>query len=240
MTFVCTSCSGLLRGLNPSHRIKAISMAKWTADEVAELDQKGNKNNQGKWLANWNDSSDEVPDKDKNPKGYARFLERKYDGKWKARAGGGGGGGGSSAIAAGGDPQRGTTPEWFCKHNGCNYMKNRLDDVFCGECGQRHVNIGGAAAPRSVPPTSDPFGADPFGQKQTPSVITAAGEKPILSAAQQAAAQQALFSADFSSLGGASAWGGAAPAHAAVAAAAAAPPPMYCASSADNSAGEPK
>ena len=34
-SFVCTKCSGMLRGINPPHRIKSISMSSFSADEVA-------------------------------------------------------------------------------------------------------------------------------------------------------------------------------------------------------------
>ncbi|CDW52193.1 ArfGap domain containing protein [Trichuris trichiura] len=41
-SFVCTSCSGLLRGLNPPHRVKSISMATFTADEIEFVKSRGN------------------------------------------------------------------------------------------------------------------------------------------------------------------------------------------------------
>ncbi len=39
-TFVCTVCSGMHREFN--HRIKAISMSKFSAEEVADIEAKGN------------------------------------------------------------------------------------------------------------------------------------------------------------------------------------------------------
>merc|ERR1712062_143431 len=33
-SFVCTKCSGMLRGITPPHRIKSISMSTFTAEEV--------------------------------------------------------------------------------------------------------------------------------------------------------------------------------------------------------------
>ena len=39
-TFVCTVCSGIHREFN--HRIKGISMSKFTSEEVAEMEAKGN------------------------------------------------------------------------------------------------------------------------------------------------------------------------------------------------------
>ncbi|KAI0216477.1 Arf-GAP domain and FG repeat-containing protein 1 [Lamellibrachia satsuma] len=40
--FVCTSCSGLLRGLNPPHRVKSISMMSFTPEEMDYLSCHGN------------------------------------------------------------------------------------------------------------------------------------------------------------------------------------------------------
>ena len=39
-TFVCTVCSGIHREFN--HRIKSISMSKFSAEEVADIEAKGN------------------------------------------------------------------------------------------------------------------------------------------------------------------------------------------------------
>lgn len=41
-TFVCTACSGILRGLNPPHRVKSINMATFTVDEIDFLKARGN------------------------------------------------------------------------------------------------------------------------------------------------------------------------------------------------------
>ncbi|CAB1351674.1 unnamed protein product, partial [Coregonus sp. 'balchen'] len=40
--FVCTSCSGMLRGLNPPHRVKSISMTTFSQQEVEFLQNHGN------------------------------------------------------------------------------------------------------------------------------------------------------------------------------------------------------
>ncbi|MGH0186804.1 UNVERIFIED_CONTAM: hypothetical protein FKN15_022568 [Acipenser sinensis] len=40
--FVCTSCSGILRGLNPPHRVKSISMTTFSQQEVEFLQSHGN------------------------------------------------------------------------------------------------------------------------------------------------------------------------------------------------------
>ena len=36
-SFVCTACSGKLRGITPPHRVKSISMASFTPDEIDVL-----------------------------------------------------------------------------------------------------------------------------------------------------------------------------------------------------------
>jgi len=48
--FVCTSCSGLLRGLNPPHRIKSISMASFNQQELDFLQKHGNQVCHYTWL----------------------------------------------------------------------------------------------------------------------------------------------------------------------------------------------
>lgn len=55
--FVCTSCSGLLRGLNPPHRIKSISMASFNQQEIEFLQKHGNQVCQNTWLALWEHAS---------------------------------------------------------------------------------------------------------------------------------------------------------------------------------------
>ncbi|XP_035263408.1 arf-GAP domain and FG repeat-containing protein 2 isoform X2 [Anguilla anguilla] len=44
--FVCTSCSGMLRGLNPPHRVKSISMTTFSQQEVEFLQNHGNESDQ--------------------------------------------------------------------------------------------------------------------------------------------------------------------------------------------------
>ncbi|XP_041779199.1 putative GPI-anchored protein pfl2 isoform X1 [Anopheles merus] len=52
-SFVCTSCSGILRGLTPPHRVKSISMATFTQEEIEFLKQNGNDNCSRTWLGLW-------------------------------------------------------------------------------------------------------------------------------------------------------------------------------------------
>ncbi|XP_050086095.1 arf-GAP domain and FG repeat-containing protein 1 isoform X2 [Anopheles aquasalis] len=52
-SFVCTSCSGILRGLTPPHRVKSISMATFTQEEIEFLKRNGNENCSRTWLGLW-------------------------------------------------------------------------------------------------------------------------------------------------------------------------------------------
>ncbi|CAH1130351.1 unnamed protein product [Ceutorhynchus assimilis] len=49
-SFVCTKCSGILRGITPPHRVKSISMATFTAEEIDIIRSKGNEYCRKAWL----------------------------------------------------------------------------------------------------------------------------------------------------------------------------------------------
>ncbi|XP_063918337.1 arf-GAP domain and FG repeat-containing protein 1 isoform X1 [Zophobas morio] len=49
-SFVCTKCSGMLRGLTPPHRVKSISMATFTTEEIDMLKSRGNDYCRSVWL----------------------------------------------------------------------------------------------------------------------------------------------------------------------------------------------
>ncbi|XP_049821963.1 arf-GAP domain and FG repeat-containing protein 1 [Aethina tumida] len=49
-SFVCTKCSGMLRGITPPHRVKSISMATFTQDEIELLRSRGNDYCRKTWL----------------------------------------------------------------------------------------------------------------------------------------------------------------------------------------------
>ncbi|GJQ85731.1 drongo [Trypoxylus dichotomus] len=49
-SFVCTKCSGMLRGLTPPHRVKSISMATFTSEEVELVQNRGNDYCRRTWL----------------------------------------------------------------------------------------------------------------------------------------------------------------------------------------------
>ncbi|XP_021700514.1 arf-GAP domain and FG repeat-containing protein 1 isoform X2 [Aedes aegypti] len=52
-SFVCTTCSGILRGLTPPHRVKSISMATFTQEEIDFVRQNGNDTCSRTWLGLW-------------------------------------------------------------------------------------------------------------------------------------------------------------------------------------------
>ncbi|XP_034667209.1 arf-GAP domain and FG repeat-containing protein 1 isoform X2 [Drosophila subobscura] len=52
-SFVCTRCSGVLRGLTPPHRVKSISMATFTQEEIDFLRSHGNELCAKTWLGLW-------------------------------------------------------------------------------------------------------------------------------------------------------------------------------------------
>jgi hypothetical protein len=42
-SFVCSKCSGVLRGITPPHRIKSISMSSFTNEEIESIRTRGQK-----------------------------------------------------------------------------------------------------------------------------------------------------------------------------------------------------
>nr|XP_033780728.1 arf-GAP domain and FG repeat-containing protein 2 isoform X2 [Geotrypetes seraphini] len=79
-SFVCTSCSGLLRGLNPPHRVKSISMTTFTEQEVNFLQARGNEVCRKIWLGLCDSRSSVVPDS-RDPQKVKEFLQEKYEKK---------------------------------------------------------------------------------------------------------------------------------------------------------------
>uniref|UniRef100_A0A3P8UI97 ArfGAP with FG repeats 2 n=1 Tax=Cynoglossus semilaevis TaxID=244447 RepID=A0A3P8UI97_CYNSE len=66
-SFVCTSCSGMLRGLNPPHRVKSISMTTFSQQEVEFLQNHGNEIGRRTWLC--------------DSQKFKEFLQDKYEKK---------------------------------------------------------------------------------------------------------------------------------------------------------------
>ncbi|VVC34195.1 Arf GTPase activating protein [Cinara cedri] len=75
-SFVCTSCSGLLRGLTPPHRVKSISMATFNTEEIDFIKSRGNENCQRVWLGMY-DSKQPTNDE----KQIKDFMVSKYEKK---------------------------------------------------------------------------------------------------------------------------------------------------------------
>ncbi|KAM4565736.1 arf-GAP domain and FG repeat-containing protein 1a isoform 11-T11 [Odontesthes bonariensis] len=79
-SFVCTSCSGILRGLNPPHRVKSISMTTFTQQEIEFLQKHGNEACKRIWLGLYDDRTSSVPDF-REPQKVKEFLQEKYEKK---------------------------------------------------------------------------------------------------------------------------------------------------------------
>lgn len=79
-SFVCTSCSGILRGLNPPHRVKSISMTTFTQQEIEFLQKHGNEVCKQIWLGLYDDRTSSVPDF-REPQKVKEFLQEKYEKK---------------------------------------------------------------------------------------------------------------------------------------------------------------
>ncbi|XP_054714825.1 arf-GAP domain and FG repeat-containing protein 1-like [Uloborus diversus] len=52
-SFVCTTCSGILRGLTPPHRVKSISMTTFSTEEIEFLKNRGNDYCKYVWLGTY-------------------------------------------------------------------------------------------------------------------------------------------------------------------------------------------
>ncbi|XP_065132140.1 arf-GAP domain and FG repeat-containing protein 1b isoform X1 [Paramisgurnus dabryanus] len=79
-SFVCTTCSGILRGLNPPHRVKSISMTTFTQQEIEFLQKHNNEVCKHIWLGLYDDKSSVIPDF-REPQKVKEFLQEKYEKK---------------------------------------------------------------------------------------------------------------------------------------------------------------
>ncbi|KDR15368.1 Arf-GAP domain and FG repeats-containing protein 1 [Zootermopsis nevadensis] len=77
-SFVCTSCSGMLRGLTPPHRVKSISMASFSPEEVELIKSRGNDYCRQIWLGLY-DANDAHDTKDEQQ--IKDFMIAKYEKK---------------------------------------------------------------------------------------------------------------------------------------------------------------
>ncbi|XP_055053687.2 arf-GAP domain and FG repeat-containing protein 2 isoform X1 [Misgurnus anguillicaudatus] len=78
--FVCTSCSGMLRGLNPPHRVKSISMTTFSQQEVEFLQNHGNEVGRRTWLCMFDPKTDGCFDA-RDALKLKEFLQEKYERK---------------------------------------------------------------------------------------------------------------------------------------------------------------
>ncbi|XP_059159549.1 arf-GAP domain and FG repeat-containing protein 1-like [Physella acuta] len=79
-SFVCTSCSGILRGLNPPHRVKSISMASFTPEEMDFLKSHGNELNRKVFLGLYDSRSWPEPDS-RDEQRVRDYMVQKYENK---------------------------------------------------------------------------------------------------------------------------------------------------------------
>ncbi|KAJ3669009.1 hypothetical protein LUZ60_010959 [Juncus effusus] len=74
-TFVCLSCSGIHREF--THRVKSVSMSKFTSQEVNSLQQGGNQRFREVYLKNWDMTRMRLPDSS-NPERIRDFIRSVY------------------------------------------------------------------------------------------------------------------------------------------------------------------
>ncbi|XP_038051008.1 arf-GAP domain and FG repeat-containing protein 1-like [Patiria miniata] len=78
-SFVCTRCSGILRGLNPPHRVKSISMTSFSTQEIEFLEKHGNEFCRQTWLGLENSRGSSLESKDEQK--VRDYMVQKYERK---------------------------------------------------------------------------------------------------------------------------------------------------------------
>ena len=83
--FVCTSCSGLLRGMNTPHRVKSVSMASFTPEEMDFIQKRGNDACYCVWMGRYEASrkfggGDAFPES-KDEHRLREYMHKKYEQK---------------------------------------------------------------------------------------------------------------------------------------------------------------
>uniref|UniRef100_A0A8C3S976 Arf-GAP domain-containing protein n=1 Tax=Chelydra serpentina TaxID=8475 RepID=A0A8C3S976_CHESE len=73
-------CRLLVRGLNPPHRVKSISMTTFTEPEVLFLQTHGNEACRKVWLGSFDPRTALLPDS-RDPQKVKEFLQEKYEKK---------------------------------------------------------------------------------------------------------------------------------------------------------------
>lgn len=80
-SFVCTSCGGILRGINPPHRVKSISMTTFTPQEITFVQDRGNEFCKNVYLSNYDERSKAKPESRSDTAKLKYFMELKYEHK---------------------------------------------------------------------------------------------------------------------------------------------------------------
>merc|ERR1712159_750797 len=69
--FICTVCSGIHRELN--HKIKGISVSKWTPEEVEEIELGGTPQSNAYFMGNHRPGKDQAPPESNDPTKLREF-----------------------------------------------------------------------------------------------------------------------------------------------------------------------
>ena len=78
--FACTACSGLLRGMNTPHRVKSVSMASFTPEEMEFIQKRGNDACYCVWLGKYESRYGTEPFPESKDEHKLRdFLHKKYE-----------------------------------------------------------------------------------------------------------------------------------------------------------------
>ncbi|XP_065840483.1 arf-GAP domain and FG repeat-containing protein 2-like [Oscarella lobularis] len=77
-TFICTTCSGLLRGINPPHRVKSITMTSFSPEEIEKVRNSGNEKCNRVYVGKWTEPRDPGPETMEEMK-IKFFLQDKYE-----------------------------------------------------------------------------------------------------------------------------------------------------------------
>ncbi|EER09618.1 Stromal membrane-associated protein, putative [Perkinsus marinus ATCC 50983] len=82
-TFVCTECAGIHREL--THKVKGISVSKWTQQEVEHLEAHGNTRDREIYMANYRPGIDLAEPNNQDRQRLREFMKLKYvDKRWAA------------------------------------------------------------------------------------------------------------------------------------------------------------
>ncbi|XP_035232261.1 arf-GAP domain and FG repeat-containing protein 1-like isoform X1 [Stegodyphus dumicola] len=80
-SFVCTTCSGILRGLTPPHRVKSISMTTFTPEEIEHLKSRGNEYCKYVWLGTYDTVTNSLESEVSDDQKKRDFMVQKYEKK---------------------------------------------------------------------------------------------------------------------------------------------------------------